>query len=186
MATKFELLDIGEREVKVTNPDKVYWPGPGHTKMDLVRYFLAVAEGALRGAGGRPMALKRFVVDYALAYGREPVEPTPRTRSEWVAVVGAGPAGLTVAHDLVKMGYGVTVYEALPVAGGMMRVGTADLAAAASNAGALGVMTALTQTTPEGLEAEIARCRSQTDKPFGVNLGHVLNLQQIRDPAQFL
>ena len=69
------------------------------------------------------MALKRFVVDYALAYGRDRVEPAPRTRPEWVAVVGAGPAGLTAAHDLVKMGYGVTLYEALPVAGGMMRVG---------------------------------------------------------------
>ncbi|MBN1146111.1 MAG: FAD-dependent oxidoreductase [Anaerolineales bacterium] len=69
------------------------------------------------------MALKRFVVDYALAYGRERVEPVPRTRPEWVAVVGSGPAGLTAAHDLVKMGYGVTVYEALPVPGGMMRVG---------------------------------------------------------------
>ncbi len=56
------------------------------------------------------------------------------------------------------------------VCGGMMRVGTADLAAAASNAGALGVMTALSQPTTEGLEAEIARCRSLTDKPFGVNL----------------
>jgi nitronate monooxygenase len=56
------------------------------------------------------------------------------------------------------------------ICGGMMRVGTADLAAAASNAGALGVMTALTQPTAEGLEAEIARCRSLTDKPFGVNL----------------
>lgn len=56
------------------------------------------------------------------------------------------------------------------VCGGMMRVGTADLAAAASNAGALGVMTALSQPTVEGLEAEIARCRSMTDKPFGVNL----------------
>lgn len=69
------------------------------------------------------MSLKRFVVDHALAYGREPVTPAARTRPEWVAVVGAGPAGLTAAHDLVKMGYGVTVYEALPVAGGMMRVG---------------------------------------------------------------
>ncbi|HJW84912.1 MAG TPA: FAD-dependent oxidoreductase, partial [Anaerolineae bacterium] len=69
------------------------------------------------------MSLKRFVVDYALAYGRERVEPSPRTRPEWVAIVGAGPAGLTAAHDLVKLGYGVTVYEALPVAGGMMRVG---------------------------------------------------------------
>ncbi len=69
------------------------------------------------------MALKRFVVDYALAYGREAVEPAPRTRPEWVAVIGSGPAGLTAAHDLAKLGYGVTVYEALPVAGGMMRVG---------------------------------------------------------------
>jgi heterodisulfide reductase subunit A-like polyferredoxin len=69
------------------------------------------------------MGLKRFVVDYALAYGRERVEPVARTRPEWIAVVGAGPAGLTAAHDLAHLGYGVTVYEALPVAGGMMRVG---------------------------------------------------------------
>ena len=69
------------------------------------------------------MALKRFVVDYALAYGRDRVEPAARTHPEWIAVIGSGPAGLTAAHDLVKMGYGVTVYEALPVAGGMMRVG---------------------------------------------------------------
>ncbi len=69
------------------------------------------------------MSLKRFVVDYTLAYGRDRVQPVPRTRPEWVAVIGSGPAGLTAAHDLAKQGYGVTVYEALPVAGGMMRVG---------------------------------------------------------------
>lgn len=69
------------------------------------------------------MDLKRFVVDYALAYGREKVESVARTRPEWIAVVGSGPAGLTAAHDLAKLGYGVTVYEALPVPGGMMRVG---------------------------------------------------------------
>lgn len=56
------------------------------------------------------------------------------------------------------------------VCGGMMRVGTAELAAAASNAGALGVMTALTQPTPDLLRAEIEKCRSLTDKPFAVNL----------------
>jgi len=56
------------------------------------------------------------------------------------------------------------------ICGGMMRVGTAELAAAASNAGGLGVMTALTQPTLEGLKAEIAKCASLTDKPFGVNL----------------
>jgi len=56
------------------------------------------------------------------------------------------------------------------ICGGMMRVGTAELAAAASNAGALGVMTALTLPTPELLEQEIAKCGSLTDRPFGVNL----------------
>ena len=60
--------------------------------------------------------------------------------------------------------------EAPIICGGMMRVGTADIAVAASNAGALGVMTALTQPTAEGLEKEIARCAAMTDKPFGVNL----------------
>lgn len=69
------------------------------------------------------MSLKRFVVDYTLAYGRERVQSVPRTRPEWVAVIGSGPAGLTAAHDLAKQGYGVTIYEALPVVGGMMRVG---------------------------------------------------------------
>ncbi|HAH09790.1 MAG TPA: nitronate monooxygenase [Alphaproteobacteria bacterium] len=60
--------------------------------------------------------------------------------------------------------------EAPIICGGMMRVGTADLAAAVSNAGGLGVMTALTQKTPEGLYNEIERCKALTDKPFGVNL----------------
>jgi nitronate monooxygenase len=60
--------------------------------------------------------------------------------------------------------------EAPIICGGMMRVGTADLAAAVSNAGGLGVMTALTQKSPEGLYNEIERCKALTDKPFGVNL----------------
>ena len=61
MPTRKEILEIGGREVAVSNPDKVYFPETGYTKMDLVSYYLAVADGALRGAGGRPMALKRFV-----------------------------------------------------------------------------------------------------------------------------
>lgn len=56
------------------------------------------------------------------------------------------------------------------VQGGMMWVGRAELAAAVSNAGGLGVLTALTQPTPDDLKREIDRCRSMTDKPFGVNL----------------
>jgi len=56
------------------------------------------------------------------------------------------------------------------IQGGMHYVGFAELAAAVSNAGGLGVITALTQKTPELLAREIARCREMTDKPFGVNL----------------
>lgn len=56
------------------------------------------------------------------------------------------------------------------VQGGMQWVGTAELASAVSNAGGLGILTALTQPTPEDLGKEIARCRTMTDKPFGVNL----------------
>src|ERR1700730_6638934 len=58
-------LDVGGRPVEVTHPDKVIFPGhdgrAGHTKLDLIHYYLAVADGALRGVAGRPMALKRFV-----------------------------------------------------------------------------------------------------------------------------
>ena len=55
------VLEVGGREVSVTHPDKVIFPEPGVTKLDLVNYYLAVAEGALRGVAGRPMILKRFV-----------------------------------------------------------------------------------------------------------------------------
>ena len=56
------------------------------------------------------------------------------------------------------------------IQGGMQWVGTAELASAVSNAGGLGILTALTQPPPEDLRKEIARCRTMTDKPFGVNL----------------
>nr|WP_304488773.1 nitronate monooxygenase [Azospirillum sp. INR13] len=56
------------------------------------------------------------------------------------------------------------------VQGGMQWVGLAELASAVSNAGGLGILTALTQPTPEDLAREIQRCRGMTDRPFGVNL----------------
>jgi nitronate monooxygenase len=56
------------------------------------------------------------------------------------------------------------------VQGGMMWVGRGELVAAVSNAGALGILTALTQPTPDDLRREIDRCRSMTDRPFGINL----------------
>ena len=56
------------------------------------------------------------------------------------------------------------------IQGGMQGVGTAELASAVSNAGGFGILTALTQPSPEALRAEIERCRSMTSKPFGINL----------------
>jgi DNA ligase D-like protein (predicted polymerase) len=55
------VIEVAGREVAVSNPQKVYFPRTGHTKLDIVRYYLAVADGALHGVLGRPMALKRFV-----------------------------------------------------------------------------------------------------------------------------
>ncbi len=63
--------------------------------------------------------IKRIVADHALSSGERP-DPVKRTKKERVAIIGSGPAGLTAAHDLVKAGYNVTVYEAAPVAGGML------------------------------------------------------------------
>lgn len=58
--TPAEVLTINGAEVRISSPDKVVFPEPGLTKLDVVKYYVAVAEGALRGAGGRPMVLKRF------------------------------------------------------------------------------------------------------------------------------
>ncbi len=64
MPTRSEVVAVAGREVTVSNPDKVFFAAsagsPAITKLDLVQYYLAVADGALRGAGGRPMAMKRF------------------------------------------------------------------------------------------------------------------------------
>jgi bifunctional non-homologous end joining protein LigD len=61
MANAKTILEVAGHEVAVSNPGKIYFPRAGLTKLDLVRYYLAVADGALGGVRGRPMALKRFV-----------------------------------------------------------------------------------------------------------------------------
>ena len=86
-------------------------------------------EACNRALVDQPIAiasLKRFVTDQVYSKPRTPIEPLPTTRPERVAIVGAGPGGLTAAQDLVRLGYGVTVFEALPVAGGMLRVGVPE------------------------------------------------------------
>ena len=55
------VIEIAGIEVTITNPDKVYFPRAGYTKIDLARYYAAVADGALRGIANRPIVLKRYV-----------------------------------------------------------------------------------------------------------------------------
>jgi DNA ligase D-like protein (predicted polymerase) len=99
MATRSETLAIGGHEVTISNPDKLYWPGPGYTKLDLVRYYLAVADGALRGAGGRPMALKRFVNGAAGDFFFQ--KRAPDSRPAWIETVALSfPSGRT-AEEVV-------------------------------------------------------------------------------------
>jgi heterodisulfide reductase subunit A len=77
-----------------------------------------------RGKVDQPIAiraLKRFMADYELKKGREKATPIEKTKKEKVAVVGSGPAGIACAYDLIREGYSITVFEAAPKAGGMLR-----------------------------------------------------------------
>jgi len=80
-----EALAIGNREVVITNPAKVLFPEAGYTKLDLVHYYMVVAEGALRGAGGRPNMLVRYPdgVGGEFFYQKR----APAVRPAWIEVV---------------------------------------------------------------------------------------------------
>jgi DNA ligase D-like protein (predicted polymerase) len=94
-----ELIEIAGRRVAVSHPDKVLFPKARHTKLDLVRYYLAVADGALRGAGGRPNMLVRYPNGIAGDFFYQ--KRAPESRPEWVEVVELEfPSGRT-AHEVV-------------------------------------------------------------------------------------
>ena len=79
-----------------------------------------------RGKVDEPISirfLKRFMADYELKNGRQKAQPLPITKKQKVAVIGAGPSGIACAYDLVRMGYAVTVFEAAPAVGGLLRYG---------------------------------------------------------------
>jgi bifunctional non-homologous end joining protein LigD len=101
MAEPKVVLELAGREVAISNPSKVFFPRAGVTKLDMVRYYLAVAPGALGGVAGRPMALKRYV------NGAES-EPffqkrAPEKRPDWVETVELRfPSGRTADEVVVN------------------------------------------------------------------------------------
>jgi bifunctional non-homologous end joining protein LigD len=100
MASQKMILELADHEVAISNPNKVYFPRAGVTKLDMVRYYLAVAPGALGGVARRPMALKRFVNG---AEG-EPFfqKRAPEKRPDWVGTVELRfPSGRTADEIVV-------------------------------------------------------------------------------------
>ena len=96
-----ETLEVAGREVVVSNPRKVFFARSGHTKLDLVRYYLAVADGALRGVSGRPMAMKRFVEGAAgPAFFQK---RAPANAPDWIETVELSfPSGRTASEIVVR------------------------------------------------------------------------------------
>jgi bifunctional non-homologous end joining protein LigD len=93
------IIDAAGREVVITNPEKVFFPQTGYTKLDLAKYYLAVADGALRGIADRPFVLKRYVN----GAGSEPFfqKRAPEQHPDWIETIELRfPSGRT-AHEIV-------------------------------------------------------------------------------------
>jgi DNA ligase D-like protein (predicted polymerase) len=102
MATaKQTILEIAGREVVITNPDKIYFPQAGYTKLDLAKYYAAVADGALRGIAARPIVLKRYVN----GADQEPFfqKRAPENLPDWIDTVELHfPSGRTAREVVVN------------------------------------------------------------------------------------
>jgi bifunctional non-homologous end joining protein LigD len=108
--TEHVVLAAAGREVSISNPGKVLFPVPGHTKLDLARYFLAVAAGALRGAGDRPNVLVRYPNGIGGEFFYQKRAPT--SRPPWIEVVALKfPSGRT-ADELVPRDAAALVWMA--------------------------------------------------------------------------
>jgi len=94
-----EIVTVAGREVTISNPRKILFPQAGYTKLDLVRYYLAVADGALRGAGGRPNVLVRYPNGIGGEFFYQ--KRAPSSRPEWIEIVALQfPSGRT-AEEVV-------------------------------------------------------------------------------------
>ncbi len=112
MASDHEVLDIAGRQVRLSNPGKVYFPKPGHTKRDLVDYYLAVADAALVHVRERPTVMKRFVDGIA----EDPIwqKRVPKNTPDWLQTATVTfPSGRSatelVANDAAHLAWAVNL-----------------------------------------------------------------------------
>ena len=104
------VVRVAGREIAVSNPHKVLFPGPGHTKLDLVRYYLAVSEGALRAAGGRPNVLVRYPNGVGGEFFFQ--KRAPQSRPEWIEVVALRFPSGRMAEEVVPRDAAALVWMA--------------------------------------------------------------------------
>jgi DNA ligase D-like protein (predicted polymerase) len=105
-----EILRVGGRDVAISNPGKVLFPDAGYTKLDVARYYLAVADGALGGAGGRPNVLVRYPNGIAGEFFYQ--KRAPQSRPDWIDVVTLRfPSGRT-AEEVVPRDAAALVWMA--------------------------------------------------------------------------
>src|SRR5262245_56015911 len=105
-----EILTVAGREIAISNPGKILFPSAGYTKLDVARYYLAVADGAMRGAGGRPNVLVRYPngIDGEFFYQKR----APQSRPPWIEVVALQfPSGRT-AEEVVPRDVATLVWMA--------------------------------------------------------------------------
>jgi DNA ligase D-like protein (predicted polymerase) len=108
MATPSIQIEAGGREVTVTNPDKVFFPEIGVTKLDLVRYYIAVGEGALRGIYRRPMVMKRFTggaTEPPFFQKRAPANLPPGIETAKITFPSGRSADLVVCDDMADLAW---------------------------------------------------------------------------------
>ena len=103
-------IQVAGREVSISSPDKVLFPVPGYTKMDLIEYYINVGSGALRGAGGRPNVMKRYPKGIEEDYFFQ--KRAPKSRPSWIEVVTLRfPSGRT-AQEVVPRDAAALVWMA--------------------------------------------------------------------------